>query len=120
MIKVLVTGSRTYSNYGLMCHVLDTIHRMTGISMVVEGGAKGADRMAKTWAGHRGVPVDTVHAEWQKYGNGAGPIRNRQMLKKHPDVDVVLAFGKGRGGTDDMVARARKAGYLVEEYERET
>lgn len=51
-------------------------------------------------------------ADWQKYNKAAGPVRNGEMLKLHPDINLVLAFHDdidSSRGTADMVARAQKA-----------
>ena len=78
--------------------------------MVIEGGARGADRLARLWARARGIHVATVDALWDYYDNGAGPIRNQAMLQLRPDV--VVAFPGGTG-TADMVKRAKAAGIQV-------
>lgn len=55
-------------------------------------------------------------ADWNKYGKVAGPIRNSEMLKLHPDIDLVLAFHDDLSeskGTRDMVHKAQKAGIEV-------
>ena len=77
---------------------------------IVEGGASGADQMAREWAAARGVPCTTVEADWKMHGRGAGPIRNQKMLDMKPDL--VIAF-PGGNGTADMVRRAEKAGVTV-------
>ena len=48
-----------------------------------------------------------------RYGRGAGPRRNRQMLDENPDISLVLAFHEDLGrskGTRDMVRRSEKKG----------
>jgi hypothetical protein len=57
------------------------VHRFTKL---VEGEAKGADRMARDWADMVGIPVaryPITPAEWSELGNAAGPIRNQRMLE---------------------------------------
>lgn len=49
-------------------------------SMVVQGGASGADECAALWAARNSIPWLTWPADWGKHGRAAGPIRNRQML----------------------------------------
>ncbi len=45
-----------------------------------EGGARGADRLARVWAQLGGIEVETHPAQWERDGKAAGPIRNRAML----------------------------------------
>ncbi len=78
--------------------------------MVIEGGARGADRLCRLWCREKGIHVATVEALWDFYDNGAGPIRNSAMLQLKPDI--VLAF-PGGNGTKDMVKKAKAAGLTV-------
>ncbi len=91
---------------------LDRAHRRRPISLLREGGASGADWLARRWAEASGIPVDTVKADWSAHGRAAGPTRNAAMLVREPRPDVVIA-APGGAGTADMVARARAAGVLV-------
>jgi hypothetical protein len=94
----------------------DRIARLSKDTVIIEGGALGADRQARITAQARGLAVATVEANWEYYGRRpAGPIRNGWMLKLVPDL--VIAFHddlEHSKGTKDMVTRARKAGIPVE------
>lgn len=80
-------------------------------SVIIHGDAPGADYVAKRMAIKYGHTEVAFHANWGKYGDAAGPIRNQQMLDEgHPDK--VAAFHKNivhSTGTKDMIAKARKA-----------
>lgn len=78
---------------------------------MIEGGQRGADRLARDWAIARGVPKQTFEAEWSRYGPAAGPIRNQRMLDEGKP-DRVLAF-PGNIGTRDMMAKAGRAGVPI-------
>jgi len=83
----------------------------TGTHTLIEGEARGADSMARDIALARGWEVIRVPADWVKYGRGAGPIRNQQMLDMGPDQ--VWAFHDNLAcskGTLDMVRRSKRAG----------
>lgn len=110
-MKVLVCGGRDYRDSQRAFAVLDELHQQGNrITLLIEGGANGADRRGREWAEARKVPFQTVHADWAAHGRAAGPIRNAAMLVLRPDV--VVAFPGGRG-TADMVRRARAAGVRV-------
>lgn len=94
--------------------------------MVVEGCARGADRIASAWADNH-APDGVLHARfparWDLYGKRAGPLRNADMLRyllaqrDENGADIgILAFhddlAKSRG-TGDMVRRAEAAGVIV-------
>lgn len=119
-MRVLVCGSRDYANRKLMWSVLDALLVAHPDLTIIEGEARGADRMAREWAEAQLPPVKVLKfpANWNKYGRAAGPIRNRQMLVEG-QPDMVLAFGGRDGkGTNNMVQQARKAGLKPQEYER--
>lgn len=112
---IIVCGGRNYSDRAKVKKVLDSIHEKMPISLVVEGGALGADRIASYWAGSTGIKSVRVHADWKKYGDrAAGPIRNKKMLDDNPDVKLVVAFPGGRG-TGNMKRQAREKGIEVME-----
>jgi predicted polyphosphate/ATP-dependent NAD kinase len=106
-VRVLVTGGRKYANRARVYSALDAVHAKHGISLLIEGGARGADRLARDWAKLRRVPHETCEADWDRYGNAAGGIRNSQMLADWKP-EAVVAF-KGGTGTADMVAKAERA-----------
>lgn len=106
-MRVLVCGGRDFNDGVLAFRTLDTF----GASVIIEGGARGADAIARSWAEHRGIPVKTFRADWDGLGRSAGHIRNTDMLNIGKP-DLVIAFSGGRG-TADMVRKSREAGVPV-------
>lgn len=108
--KVLVCGGRDYTDREKIYHVLDAYLARIGPDMLlVNGGAPGADTLAREWAVDRRVDHLTLYARWDLYGRSAGPIRNRAMAKKKPKL--VLAFHSDLAkskGTRDMMRVAEK------------
>ncbi len=111
MIKVCVTGSRTYQYASRVSAVLDHIHECVGISSLAHGGATGADSLADGWAKAAGVDVVEFKALWKKEGLAAGPKRNRRMLDEF-QPDLLVAF-PGHKGTADCVKAARERGIHI-------
>jgi predicted Rossmann-fold nucleotide-binding protein len=112
-MRVLVCGGRNYTDKGRIYAVLDKLHESEGIDLIIQGGAKGADRVANDWAAAYGVQREQYNADWEALGSFAGPARNKWMLEQG-QPDLVIAFPGGRG-TADMVRKARKAGVEVVE-----
>ena len=115
MTRLLVCGGRNWANKIRTYAVLGNLYRERGIDVVIEGDARGADRMAGDWARKNGIDNLKFPARWEEHGAEAGPIRNRQMLKEG-NPNLVLAFPGGRG-TAHMVKIAREAGIEVIEVE---
>lgn len=103
-MKILVCGGRDYADQMALDHALDRVHAQYGITLLIEGGARGADRLARAWARRNKVKVRTVNAEWERYGPMAGLIRNSRMLGEE-QPEAVVAFPGGTG-TADMVGKA--------------
>ncbi len=85
--------------------------------VVISGGAKGADKCGERYAQDRGLQVEVYPAEWDKYGNAAGPIRNKQMAAI---ADAVIVFWDGNStGTRNMIelAKAKPLPYRIIKYE---
>lgn len=113
-MKILVCGSRSWVNSEILNLSLDAF---LGDTVLVHGCARGADRMAHEYAIKHRWPVPRRYpADWDRYGKGAGPIRNREMLATELEgLDLVVAFRcKGKSnGTDDMCEISRDAGVEV-------
>jgi len=112
-MRVLVCGGRDYSDHARLRAVLNTLNDEAGIDRLMEGGANGADRLARQWAYAQDIPYDTYEADWEAFGSFAGPKRNQLMLDEGKP-DLVIAFPGGRG-TADMCRKARRAGVEVVE-----
>ena len=114
-MRIIVTGGRDYSARQRLFDTLDAIADGAPIELVAEGGASGADALARDWATSRRIPTVQYRAQWDTYGPSAGPRRNGEMLR---DVrpDLVVAFPGGRG-TADMVKKAEHAGVPVRRVE---
>ncbi len=77
----LIVGSRSFSDYELFVAKCDLLLRNWGSVVIVSGGARGADALAKRYAVDRGYCYMEFPADWDTYGRRAGYIRNRAM---HP------------------------------------
>ena len=125
MSVTLVTGGRDYNDRETVFARLDIRHNDYGIGLLVHGACRdrktgelcGADGLAEKWAISREVPYLGVPAEWGRYGNSAGPRRNRQMPTMcrafGVPVEHVIAF-PGGSGTADMAGYAEGLGIPVE------
>jgi hypothetical protein len=107
-MKLLVCGGRHYRNGVHVRATLDAVHAERPITVLVEGGADGADSLARAWAKALRIRFHTYRADWQKLGKAAGPERNARMLRESKP-DLVLAFPGGRG-TVNMLGLAKQAG----------
>jgi hypothetical protein len=110
-MRVLICGGRDYTNVKRFWYEIDKISQNLDFDnnqpiTIIHGAAKGADSLANDYAEECGWDVEVYPADWGKYGNSAGPIRNQQMLDSKPDL--VIAF-PGRSGTAHMVSIAKKA-----------
>lgn len=133
-------GSRTLTNrfaiHAMLQAIVPDPMVSADIPTIIEGGAKGADLIAKQWVcgddkdhddtpcpvmPHRGRKLPyIIHeqypADWEKYGRAAGPRRNADMLRRG-EPDLVLAFlDKNRiasRGTNDMITKCEVAGVPV-------
>ena len=111
-MRVLVCGGRDFNDVLTLGSWLGGIHKNNGpITLLIEGGARGADYMAKKFAEWQGIPVKTFSADWNRHGRAAGLIRNKRMLDEGKP-DLVVAFEGGRG-TANMVEQAKAAGVRV-------
>ena len=123
-MRILVCGGREYADRARVWGVLDAFHGEEGkVSHIIQGGADGADALAREWALARCVPVTTYPANWSKFGKAAGPMRNADMARAEYSMALdlgkrvlVLAFPGGRG-TRSMVRIARELGLVTQEVE---
>lgn len=111
-MRVLVCGDRAWDDRE---RIETRLAELPHETVIVEGGAPGADSLAREIATSLGMVTETHPADWPRYGRGAGPKRNQEMLDS--GVGRVIAFHRDLGrsrGTADMVRRAKRAGIPVE------
>lgn len=110
-MRLLVCGGRDFSDTAMAYRVLDKVRKHMGVDVVIEGDARGADRIAGYWARKNRLDNIKFPADWKTHGIAAGPMRNRQMLDEGKP-DYVLAF-PGGNGTENMIRQAKARGLPV-------
>jgi SLOG family YspA-like protein len=115
-MRVLVCGSRHFTNYVEMRKILCTMFDPDDTVTLIHGNARGADQLSEqalTGYFRGGFEVLRFPADWNKHGKAAGPIRNKQMLDEgKPDL-VVAFLAENSRGTKNMIEQATKAGIPV-------
>jgi len=110
-MRVLVCGGRNFADKALLSRTLDSLYQKEGISTLIEGEARGADKLSAQWAEAYDIKILRFPANWKLYGRSAGYVRNRQMLTEGKP-DLVIAFPGGRG-TEMMCDIAQRIGVEV-------
>jgi hypothetical protein len=105
---LLVCGGRGFNDWAKFCDAMRGLP--VAPTLIIEGDARGADRLAKTWASLEGVHCATVPPLWKQNGNAAGGDRNAAMLTLRPDYCLAMPGGSG---TADMKRKASAAGVPV-------
>jgi hypothetical protein len=115
-MRVLVCGSRSWSDYKRIKEELAALHPGIGpddtadLPVVIDGDARGADKLAHQAAVELGYGTATYPADWKTHGKRAGILRNAQMLAEGKP-DLVIAFWDGSSrGTLNMIEIAQEAG----------
>lgn len=128
---VCVTGGRTFDDVEAVRVTFRVLHGLHGGDLrVIQGGARGADLLARQVADEMGVPCRTYAADWEgpcdpefckkghrirrdggDYCPAAGARRNAQMAEYLVDWrsqghSVALLAFRGESGTADMIERA--------------
>lgn len=104
----LICGGRDFDNLRLFNDAMGHLAHAIGFpQLIIEGGATGADRMARHWGFDHEILSISYNPNWRDHGKAAGPIRNQRMIDEGKP-DRIIAFPGGRG-TADMVRRARAA-----------
>jgi hypothetical protein len=100
-MRYIFCGGRDYDNKQLVTMMAESLPEY---SILVNGGASGADWLAKEAGKALGLQVETYPAQWNTHGSLAGPMRN-YLMSRLDDVALVIAFPGGRG-TENMIAQA--------------
>ena len=115
-MQMIIAGSRGLNDRALLDEYVWDAHNMfvdeiteqfggipywaSGLT-VIEGGAKGIDRLAREWANRHQLPCRTYPADWKRYGKSAGYKRNEVMAQ---NAQALLAFWDGKSrGTQHMI-----------------
>jgi hypothetical protein len=113
-LKVIVAGGRDFTDYDKLSAVIFDYAESVGEDVavsIVSGMARGADKLAHTFARNEGVQVHEFPADWDTYGKRAGFVRNDQMSVF---ADALIAFHDGSSrGTANMIQTMRRLGKPV-------
>lgn len=105
-MKVAVIGSR-----GI---VIDNLGKYLpeGVTEIVSGGAKGADRSAREYAAANGLKLTEFLPDYSRYGRGAPLRRNISIIEY---ADLVLAFWDGSSrGTKHVIENCERLSVSVQ------
>ena len=111
-MKAIIAGGRDFEDYDGLCEFIADIN--LPIAEVVCGGAPGADALGKYWADQNNIPTKFFIADWNLYGNAAGPMRNRKMAD-YGDALIVFWDGESRG-TKNMIEEAERKNLSIHLY----
>ena len=121
-MKIAVVGGRDFNDYNALCLALVEFKP----TLLISGGANGADSLAEKFSRDFGTPIKVHYANWHdytppckmgcnkyghKYNKLAGMNRNTKIIN---DCDMVLAFWDGKStGTKDSIDKATAKGKKV-------
>lgn len=101
-MRLAIIGSRSAAGVDIAAHLPFTP------DMIVSGGARGADTLAREYARANNIPVLEFLPKYEAYGRRAPILRNIQIVD---NCDFLLAFWNGTSrGTKFTVDYAIRKG----------
>ena len=121
-MRILVTGSRDWTDLRTLSHALMATWDYERITVVHGACPTGADEMADWVARHLMpqlevlcVDVETHPADWNQYGKSAGFRRNAEMVNLGADICLAFIKNESKGATH-TAALAERAGIPVRRF----
>lgn len=89
-MKIAIVGSRTAGDgdYWLIGR-----HIPAGTSLIISGGARGADALARRYAREHGLPLEEYLPDYKNFGKLAPLLRNNQIVRQ---ADYVMCLWDGQ------------------------
>jgi hypothetical protein len=112
--RVIIAGSRTFSDYELLKDRMLYLLSNKDLSNVtiLSGGARGADSLGERFAREHGCGLEVHRADWDRFGRSAGYKRNVEMAEA--DANALIAFWDGSSlGTKHMIQISSDRGLQV-------
>jgi len=113
-IRIIIAGSRNFSDYELLRDKMDLlISNMNEDDIqIVSGGCRGADTMGEDYAVERlNSDIKYFPADWKRFGNAAGPRRNREMAEYA--THLVLFWDGSSNGSKNMLREAMNSNLKI-------
>lgn len=101
-MRTIIAGSRGLNDEAL----IDLAVKQSGfkVTTVFSGRASGIDKAGERWAKKHKIPIKLYPADWNKYGNSAGYVRNSEMAEA---ADALIAiWDHASHGTHNMIRTA--------------
>lgn len=109
MKYILISGSRTFSNYKILKNILNKEINENKI-ILISGGAKGTDQLGEKWAKEHNFKIRQFIPDWDKKGKSAGILRNIEMfniVKDKLNKKVIVFWDKESKGTKHMIDQCK-------------
>lgn len=98
-MKLIIAGSRDLNQIN-STFIVQTMAKYEisykDIDEVVSGCSGRVDHAGAEWATRLSRTLKSFHADWDTFGNGAGPVRNRKMAD-YADALLVIWDGVSKG-----------------------
>lgn len=103
MKKLLIAGSRNFNDYLYLKKRIDKLISNWNKKelLIIEGGARGADKLGRLYAQNNEIEYQTFEAEWEKLGKRAGYARNIKMAETA--THAVIFWDGVSPGTKHMI-----------------
>jgi hypothetical protein len=104
-MRLAIIGNKEYADFLLMKEILC---KENSVSLIVSGGAPGADTLAKRYASEKKIQFLEFPPDYIQNGRTAKQIRNRKIVD---NCDKIIAFWNGKcKSTAYTLQYARKIG----------
>lgn len=105
-MHTIIAGSRGFTDYNVLlwCVAILDAHAWKP-SVIISGGARGADVLGERYARECRLPLVRLIPDWDGKGKSAGHIRNLEMASR---AHFLIALWDGQSpGTRDMIRIAQ-------------
>ena len=110
-MKTIIAGSRSIEDSSSVYRAFHDCPFSKKVTEIVSGNCRGPDKSGEELAKEYNIPLKIFPANWAKYKQGAGKIRNVEMALY---ADALIAVWDGfSSGTAHMIDCARARGLQV-------
>lgn len=113
----MIVGTRTFNDYGFLKRKADYyLQNHKADTVIVSGGARGTDSLARRYAEEKGYEYHEFPADWNTYGKSAGYRRNEEMhrfIAGHENRGVIAFWDGQSRGTEQNFDLARRYGNQI-------